>query len=235
MQQQNLAIEATATTDDVRRGYNFRSYFYPWVISPFLEKAKRMASHRAEILPHHQVLEVAIGPGNLLVKILPLLSRDNTICGVDLSPKMVAAAQKRLNEAGYANHDLREADARNLPYEDAKFDVVLNAYMLDILPLEDIALVLDEFRRVLKPGGQLVLVNVSKADASEQTWRERIYKMLPSSWVPFVHGGSRPVFMESMVRDAGFAAVKREFVPHIVPTEITTAMRPLARAAHSVS
>ncbi len=233
MQQHKAAIEATATTEDVRRGYNFRSFFYPWVISPFLEKTKRMASSRAEILPHHQVLEVAIGPGNLLIKILPLLSRDNTIHGVDLSPKMVAAAQKHLNEAGYTNHDLREADARKLPYEDARFDVVLNAYMLDILPLEDITLVLDEFRRVLKPGGQLVLVNVSKANAQEETWRERIYKMLPASWVPFVHGGSRPVFIENMVRDSGFVDVKREFVPHIVPTEITTATRPLSRAAVS--
>jgi len=228
MERDRAVIQATASTEDVRRGYDVRSYVYPWLISPFLEKTKRMASHRAEILPHHRVLEVAIGPGNLLVRIAPLLSRENTLYGVDLSPKMVAVAQKRMNEAGYHNHDLREADARKLPFEADHFDVVLNAYMLDILPLQDITLVLDEFRRVLKPGGQLVLVNVSKARVDQLTWRERIYQMLPSSWVPVLHGGSRPLFVEEMVRAAGFAQVRREFVPHIVPTEITTAIRPAA-------
>ncbi len=145
---QKSAIQATASTEDVRRGYDFRSYVYPWLISPFLEKTKRMASGRAEILPHHKVLEVAIGPGNLLIKIAPLLSRENTLYGVDLSPRMVSAARKRLLEAGYLNHDLREADARKLPFPNEMFDVVLNAYMLDILPLEDIPLVLAEFRKI---------------------------------------------------------------------------------------
>ena len=231
--QQKAAIQASASTEDVRRGYDFRSYFYPWVISPFLEKTKRMASHRAEILPHHRVLEVAIGPGNTLRKIAPLLSRDNVLHGVDLSPKMVQAAQKHLNDAGYRNHDLRVADARQLPYPNEMFDVVLNSYMLDILPLEDIGTVMSEFFRVLKPGGQLVLVNVSKEHEHQRTWRERIYTMLPPSWVPFVHGGSRPVFNEGWVRSTGFTQVQREFVHHIVPSEIITARRPLA--AQSVS
>lgn len=219
-------IEARSTTEDVRRGYDFRSYFYPWVISPFLEKTKRIASDRAEILPRDQVLEVAIGPGNALRKIAPLLAPGNTLYGVDLSPKMVQAAQRRLESAGYRNHDLRVADARDLPFPEQTFDVVLNSYMLDILPLEDLPVVLAEFFRVLRPGGQLVLVNVSKQDEQQRTWRERIYTMLPSSWVPFVHGGSRPIFMEALVHGAGFQQVHREFVHHIVPSEIITARRP---------
>lgn len=233
METLKTAIDATATTDDVRRGYDFRSYFYPWVISPFLEKTRRIASGRAEILPHHRVLEVAIGPGHTLRKIAPLLAPGNRLYGVDLSPKMVQAAQRRLDAAGFGNHDLRVADARHLPFPDQMFDVVFNSYMLDILPLEDLPVVLGQFLRVLRPGGQLVLVNVSKEDAQKRTLRERIYTLLPASWVPFVHGGSRPIFIEGLVHAAGFAQIHREFVQHIVPSEIITARRPLPASPDS--
>ncbi len=86
--------------------------------------------------------------------------------------------------------------------------------------------VLGEFRRVLKPGGRLVLVNMSKRDTDRITLLERIYRTLPKRWVPYLMGGCRPVLMEGPVGRAGFTDVQRQYLPQMLPSELITARVP---------
>ncbi len=44
--------------------------------------------------------------------------------------------------------------------------------------------------------------------------------------VPYLVGGCRPVLMEQPVKDAGFVEVQREYIPHIIPSEIVVARKP---------
>lgn len=113
-----------------------------------------------------------------------------------------------------------------MPFPDNTFDVLFNSYMFDLLPLKDMAVVLGEFQRVLKPGGRLVLVNMSKEDGSKRSWWERLYQSLPRSWAAYLLGGCRPVLLESLVGDAGFCEVKREFIRGLLPSEIVVARKP---------
>ena len=106
------------------------------------------------------------------------------------------------------------------------FDVLFNSYMLDLIPLADLPVVLQEFKRVLKSGGRLALVNMSKPDAATKTWWERLYRRTPRSWVPYLLGGCRPVLIAEIAREVGFEEIHREFVPHILPSEIVTARKP---------
>jgi demethylmenaquinone methyltransferase/2-methoxy-6-polyprenyl-1,4-benzoquinol methylase len=174
------------------------------------------------------VLEVAVGPGVTVLEILKRVDRTNVVCGVDLSPRMLERAQRLIARAGHTNVDLRQADARHLPFPDNTFDVLYNSYMFDLLPLEDMPIVLNEFRRVLKPGGRMVLVNMSKRDSGGRTWWERLYVWLPAPWVPFLLGGCRPVMVEAAVTAAGFSEISREFMQHRVPSEIVAARKPKA-------
>ena len=87
---------------------------------------------------------------------------------------------------------------------------------------------LSEFHRVLKPNGRLVLVNLSKKSADKRTWLERLYLSLPIIAVPYLMGGCRPVLMEQPVKDAGFVDVTREFIAHVIPSEVVTAVKPTA-------
>lgn len=178
---------------------------------------------RAAIQPDDRVLEVATGPGVTLVEIARRTRLQ--VEGVDLSPGMLLEAEKAVREAGVANVRLQEADARRLPFPDDHFDVLYNSYMLDLIPLEEMGAVLVEFHRVLKPGGRLVLVNMSKPHPGRITWYERLYQMLPERWVPRTIGVCRPVVMEGHVREAGFRQVEREYVPNIMPSEIVTARK----------
>jgi demethylmenaquinone methyltransferase/2-methoxy-6-polyprenyl-1,4-benzoquinol methylase len=222
-------IEAIAPTGRIRKAYDLWSYCYD-KISISLEHEPRMRGlELAAIRLHDRVLEVAVGTGMTLVEILKRVDETNFVCGVDLSPKMLAKARRAANAAGYSNVDLREADARRLPFQDDEFDVLYNSYMLDLMPLNDMPLVLKEFRRVLKPGGRLVLVNMSKRDESKLTFWERFYRSLPAGAMPYLLGGCRPVLMESLVKQIGFFEVAREFMSKAIPSEVVTAKKPLRK------
>jgi len=221
-------IEAQAPTASIRKSYNLSSHIYGWLAAPFERKPRQMGLERLAIQPSEKVLEVAVGPGVNLVEILARVDKTNCVCGIDLSPKMLAKARRRVQKAGHANIELQEGDARKLPFAAETFDVLFNSYMLDLIPLADLPMVLTEFKRVLKPGGRLALVNMSKPDAGTRTWWESLYRWTPKSWIPYLLGGCRPVLMEDVAKEVGFQDVHRVFVPHILPSEILTARKPVA-------
>jgi demethylmenaquinone methyltransferase/2-methoxy-6-polyprenyl-1,4-benzoquinol methylase len=144
--------------------------------------------------------------------------------GVDLSPGMLDIAKQYVTDAGYTNIDLREADARSLPFGDDSFDLLYNGYMLDLISFADMPVVLREFRRVLKPGGRLVLLNMSKPD-ERRTLMERLYQWLPQTIVLYFMGGCRPVLMTDDVREVGFHDVRREHIGGAFSSEVVTAIK----------
>ena len=101
---------------------------------------------------HGRVLEVAIGTG----RDLPHYPPDATITAVELSPAMLAIARRRATDLG-RDVDLREGDAEQLPFDDASFDTVVCALALCTIP--DPATAIAEMRRVLVPGGRLLLLD----------------------------------------------------------------------------
>lgn len=226
MSEKSTMIEAVSSTEDIRRAYNLFSWIYGRLVAPLERKPRMLSLERATIRPYDKVLEVAVGPGIALLEIVKRVDRTNVVYGVDLSPKMLEKARHLVNSAGYTNIDLREADARQLPFPDSMFDVLYNSYMLDLIPLKDMPVILSEFRRVLKPGGRLVLVNMSKKEGSGRTLWERLYLRLPARWQPYLLGGCRPVLMEGPVKQAKFSEIGREFVPNVISSEIIVARKP---------
>jgi ubiquinone/menaquinone biosynthesis C-methylase UbiE len=98
------------------------------------------------------VLEVAIGTG----RNLPFYPAGVTITGLELSPAMLAYARKRAAELGL-DVDLREGDAHDLPFGDNSFDTVVCALSLCTIP--DPTAAIAQMRRVLRPGGRLLLLD----------------------------------------------------------------------------
>jgi len=219
-------IEAVSPTGHIRRAYDLFSHIYLSIGAPLERKPRMIGLERARITDQDKVLDVAVGPGSNLVEILKKVNRNNMVTGIDLSPKMIAKARCVVSAMGYSNIDLRVADARQLPFADRTFDVLYNSYMLDLVELKDMSVVLQEFKRVLKPGGRLVLVNLSKENAVTRTWYEFFYDHTPKMFVPYIFGGCRPVLMENLAREAGFIQVERQFIKHIIPSEIVVGQVP---------
>jgi demethylmenaquinone methyltransferase/2-methoxy-6-polyprenyl-1,4-benzoquinol methylase len=127
---------------------------------------------------------------------------------------------------GFHNLVLKEADCRTLPFDDNSFDLLYNGYMLDLIPEQDMPQILGEFKRVLRSGGRLVLLNMSKA-GDAPTFREKLYQRLPAKLVLYLMGGCRPVLMEKLARSTGFIDVSRTFLDGKAPSEIVLGAKPL--------
>jgi demethylmenaquinone methyltransferase/2-methoxy-6-polyprenyl-1,4-benzoquinol methylase len=138
---------------------------------------------------------------------------------------MLELTRQRLVKNGFSNFILKEADSRSLPFEDNRFDLLYNGYMLDLIPERDMPQILNEFMRVLRPGGRLVLLNMSKPD-ERPILREKLYQRLPAKLVLYVMGACRPVLMEKPVRSAGFVQVSRIFIGGKAPSEIVLGSKP---------
>ena len=114
----------------------------------------RKAAAAASSRPGGRVLDVGVGTGLEL----PMMDRATRITGVDLSRPMLERAKARVRAQRLDNVDgLLVMDAMHLAFADDTFDVVVAPYVLTVVP--DPVASLDEWARVLKPGGEIVLVN----------------------------------------------------------------------------
>ncbi len=101
-----------------------------------------------------RVLDVGVGTGLEL----PMFTANARITGVDLSEPMLEVARKRVRDKGLANIEaLTAMDAMNMTFPDASFDAAVAPYVLTTVP--DPARLLDEMARLVRPGGEIVLVN----------------------------------------------------------------------------
>ena len=101
-----------------------------------------------------RILDVGVGTGLSLSD----YSRTTKLCGVDISEPMLRKAQERVRALKLTNVEtLAVMDAKNLAFADGFFDAVVAQYVITAVP--DPEATLDDFIRVLKPGGELILVN----------------------------------------------------------------------------
>jgi len=105
-------------------------------------------------------LDAGCGTGFLTFE---LAARGHHVIGVDFAPSMIAEARRKSAERGVASVGFEEADAEQLPFRPARFDLVMSRHLLWTLPHPEAAI--DEWIRVLRPGGRLVVVD-GQFDAS---------------------------------------------------------------------
>ena len=217
-------IEARGHPRALARAYSFFSFLYGRAAAGLEREGVNRGLRKADVQPGERVLEVAVGTGLVHRRLRQRLAGQGLLVGVDLAPRMLAVTRRQVPGARLAR-----ADARRLPFADGSFDLVWASYLLDLIPAGEMTPLLSEFRRVLKAGGRLVLVNFSKngdPNAGERlTWWERAYRMTPTALVPYLFGGCRPVRAEPFVRAAGFVEVEREFVPGGLDSEVISARK----------
>lgn len=183
-------------------------------------RARSRAIDLAEIRDGQSILEAAVGTGLAFREILRR-NPNGVNVGIDISEGMLEKARLRMdNEKG--SYELRNASAFEIPYPDKTFDLVVNNYMFDLVPFADMGKVIREFRRVLKDGGRLVLVNMAEAE----TPLGRIYDSVVYRISPRLMGGCRGVRMGGRLADNGFALERREYCEQMLfPSEIVIARK----------
>jgi phosphatidylethanolamine/phosphatidyl-N-methylethanolamine N-methyltransferase len=166
-------MTATSSADldlkQVSQAYARWAPVYDLVFGAVFEQGRHTAIAAAERIGG-RILEVGVGTGMSL----PSYSAQNRLCGIDISAPMLRKAQDRVRELRLTHvEDLRVMDAEHMDFPDASFDVVVAQHVVTTVPHPEATL--DEFARVLKPGGEIVLVSRVGADAGVRRTLERAF------------------------------------------------------------
>jgi ubiquinone/menaquinone biosynthesis C-methylase UbiE len=214
-------LDALVKKADVQKVYRSVAPIYDLWSTLTETKARKRCLELAQIQDGEKVLEVAVGTGSAFVEILRRNPHGSNT-GIDLTTEMLSRARKKAEKLGIGNYSLEPGDAYDLSYPDGEFDVVLNNYMFDLLPEQDFPLILGEFFRVLRPGGRLVMANMTKALQWYSSLPELVYRIRPS-----LLGGCRGVYLLPYLESAGFTGTRREYISQMTfPTEVLFALKP---------
>lgn len=125
---------------------------------------RRWTVAQAAIRPGESVLDVGCGTGDLTLAARAQTGAAGSVVGLDASPEMIAVARRKAARKR-ADVDFRVGLIEATGFPDRTFDVVLSSLMLHHLPGDLKRRGLEECRRVLKPGGRLVVVDFAQPAA----------------------------------------------------------------------
>ena len=179
---------------------------YDFVFGAVFDRGRKAAVAAAERIGG-RILEVGVGTGLSL----PDYSSANRLIGVDLSAPMLRKAKARVAARKLGNvNGLAVMDAQHLAFAEAAFDVVVAQYVITAVP--DPEATLDEFVRVTRPGGEIVLVNHLGAEAGLRAMAEKCFAPLARrlGWRPEFGWGR---LARWVTRHGGVELVERRAMP----------------------
>jgi phosphatidylethanolamine/phosphatidyl-N-methylethanolamine N-methyltransferase len=148
------ALSVTAVENDfVERVYDKIARVYDLTFGPTLHPGRLIALERMGIKPGDKILEVGVGTGINAA----LYPNHCHVTGIDFSALMLEKARERVAKKGVKNVRLQEMDAANLTFADSSFDIVYAPYVISVV--SDPVKVVNEMRRVCRPGGKIVIMN----------------------------------------------------------------------------
>ena len=146
-----MAITTVMDRDQVAEAYARWAPIYDIVFGPVFRQGRRAAVKAAESIGG-RILEVGVGTGLSLAD----YGLGTRVVGIDISEPMLEKARKRVATQGLVHVEALEVmDAEHLTVPDAAFDVVVAQYVVTAIPNPERAL--DEFARVVRPGGEIIL------------------------------------------------------------------------------
>jgi ubiquinone/menaquinone biosynthesis C-methylase UbiE len=182
--------------------------------------ARNRAIELAEIEDGQTILEVAVGTGLAFFEIVKRNPNGINI-GIDLSQGMLEKAKKRMNQLTEASYSLDVGTAFDLRVESESLDTLVNNYMFDLIPFEDMSTILKEFERVLKKDGSLILVNMTEGERFGSKLYDFVYNISPKTM-----GGCRGVKLSDKLQQYGFKVESREYFQQMLfPSEVILAYK----------
>ena len=137
----------------LRHSYTLLAPIYDAIVDRATRPIRQISLQRLSYDTRQNILIMGIGTG----LDIPYLDQRADYSGIDITPAMLSKARQRAQLRPELNIELKQADAMDLPFEDNSFDVVVMHLILAIVP--DSLRALNEASRVVKPGGQILILD----------------------------------------------------------------------------
>ena len=211
-------IEDTISRQQAQNFYDRIGHRYDW-FEMYEGKAKACGLESLQLEPGLRILNVGVGTGKEQEQIENHIQPGGIAFGLDISPVMLRLTQERTISPVLCT------DTRHLPFAINSFERVYAAYVLDMIPFNDIPGIILEFERILMPGGRVDLITLTegvdrRSNVIVGLWKT-LYKVSPIAC-----GGCRPLQMEDAFKDAGFSEITKQVIVQLgIPSEITTGQK----------
>jgi ubiquinone/menaquinone biosynthesis C-methylase UbiE len=213
-------LDAKVPQEKIAQLYDGTAWFYDIWATLTETKAQDKAIQLANIQDKAVILDVAVGTGKLFNRIVKRNPNGRNV-GIDISNGMLEKAKLRLSKQSNSNYSLDIGSAFNITVDNQSVDILFNNYMFDLIPFNQMDAIINEFSRVLKSNGKLVLVNMTKAEYFGAGLYEKIYRISPT-----LLGGCRGVQLSDLLADHGFIIEKREYIQQMLfPSEVILATK----------
>lgn len=214
-------LRVSRTKDQAKQAYDSLSRIYDYLIGIFEKKYKHRGLELLGVRKGEKVLEIGYGTGDILVQIAEKVGVRGKAYGIDISSGMLNVAESKVEKAGIADRvEFFLGDAVKLPYEDNKFDAAFMSFTLELFDTPEIPVILNEIKRVLRSGGRLGVVSISREYGKPLALRlyEWLHKKIPK------YADCRPIYVEKALKASGYQIQHMEKA-HLfgLPIIITTA------------
>ncbi len=211
------------TRDQTRAFYNKISGVYDLLADRSEAPVRRAGLDLLKAREGERILEIGFGTGHSLIRLADTVGPHGQVLGLDLSDKMLAVARANVAKAGLsARVRLRCGDAVHLPYADGGLDAVFMSFTLELFDTPEIPEVLRECWRVLRPGGRIVVVGMSKEGQREPL--VAVFEWAHRHFPNFMD--CRPIFVRQAVEAGGFTIAKLVTKRMWIPVEIVLGTKP---------
>jgi len=212
---------------DIKTIYSKLSKIYAFIEEKFEKEIRTKGLTLLNLREGENVLEIGFGTGSTLVEMVKAVGAEGKVYGIDLTPKMVELARNKLMRHKFLRRvEICEGDARDMPYENKKFDAIYLASTLELFDTPDIPKVLNEVKRVLKPTGRICVISIPKEN-HENSFALKMYewfhKMFPK------YASCRPIYVEDSIKEGGYEIINKDeiMMDRIFPMKIVIA-KPLS-------
>jgi demethylmenaquinone methyltransferase/2-methoxy-6-polyprenyl-1,4-benzoquinol methylase len=205
------------TKSETRAFYNKIAGVYDFLAEHSEQPMREIALEMLAPAPGERLLEIGFGTGHVLARLARAVGPAGKVFGIDISENMLAQARELLEREHLTDRvTLACGDAEELPHPDDSLDGILMCFALELFDTPDIPRVLAQCRRVLRPGGRIVVAAVSKE--GEQGLVVRAFEWTHRHFPNLLD--CRPIHARQALEAQGFSIEQARIESMWVPVEI---------------
>jgi ubiquinone/menaquinone biosynthesis C-methylase UbiE len=215
-------LRVLQTKEETKAFYNKIAKVYDALAEHSEAVVRRAGLEMLNTQKGQQVLEIGFGTGHSLIELARSVGPSGKVFGIDLSEKMVEVSQKRVDEEGLDERiELSCGDALHLPYESESLDGIFMSFTLELFDTPEIPLVLAECKRVLKPGGRIVIIGMSRVlpEGLVMEIFEWTHRHFPN------YLDCRPILVRQALEDSGFQICDSKIMKMWISVEVVCGIK----------